>query len=297
VTPGGFGGCVVTVNLDVTRTSAGKLGDVQDLTFLYWDGSEFFGFCESDTDCAEGDRCVVGVCDGGEEGDSCQNPRDCDSGLLCSSTGRCSLGEKPDRCGNDFDCQGDLYCASLQCQDGSRGDFCVGGAGQCDERLACAASADGAVGTCTGGGPFESCTADEQCVDPLVCDGAICAECLQPSECEPGATCIEAVCSETLASCTTGGDCAADEFCTFLEVSGGPPQQVCIGCVTAGDCPAGEICSAGKCVECVSNTDCTADPLRNICSTGSCVECVSSADCPGDLLCNGGVCDIFPAPD
>lgn len=90
-------------------------------------------------------------------------------------------------------------------------------------------------------------------------------------------------------SCTVAGD---DSNCNGIV------NDAC-QCIVSTSCtdPASARCSAGVCVACASNTDCTHIPGAGVCSAGACVQCVSAANCALGQLCIANSCvTVLPVP-
>ncbi|MCA3014448.1 MAG: hypothetical protein INH41_18855, partial [Myxococcaceae bacterium] len=127
------------------------------------------------------------------------------------------------------------------------------------------------------------CVTDEHCGVGQTCIGGLCGPgcrdergaCELGQYCKPGAACVECV---TDAHCGPGRLCRAD---------------ACVpGCSAQHPvCPSGLTCdaSAGRCVQCTTNAQCTTPGLP-ICNpaTNTCVGCASNGDCtaPGAPVCN-----------
>lgn len=168
------------------------------------------------------------------------------------------------------------------------------------------------AGACT------KCTDSAACAirDPKkpICGGeGLCVECAQDSECSGGTPyCVENVCKACKddAFCATKGGsnkvCADSGLCVECKTDGqcsiDKPACVsnqCSGCAANGAAPGAcsvhnaskSVCDAARssCVECVSSSDCKADPNKPICAANSCKPCASDSQCEG----NGpGVCGL-----
>ena len=75
------------------------------------------GQCENNTDCANGEQCVDGACEGGGGGGgACQDDGDCVAGETCLA-GQCISpgGGLPGGCASHADCGADEQCLLNQC--------------------------------------------------------------------------------------------------------------------------------------------------------------------------------------
>jgi len=88
------------------------------------------GQCENNTDCANGEQCVDGACEGGGGGGgACQDDGDCVAGESCLA-GQCISpgGGLPGGCASHADCGADEQCLMNQClskcNTGSFGQLC-----------------------------------------------------------------------------------------------------------------------------------------------------------------------------
>jgi hypothetical protein len=93
-------------------------------------------------------------------------------------------------------------------------------------------------------------------------------------------------------SCTVAGD---DATCD------GKPNGGC-ECVVGSnalcaDTPATSKCDAtAKCVACTANADCSLVTGRTICSAGVCVQCTTDAQCTAPNVCTANTCVAPPPP-
>lgn len=81
-------------------------------------------------------------------------------------------------------------------------------------------------------------------------------------------------------SCTTSAECSDTQFCKNGRCKDYGD------CTEASDCFEDQKCHLGKCVQCVSNSDCSNYPGKPVCSPNNlCSQCNTTADCAS------GVCD------
>jgi hypothetical protein len=125
--------------------------------------------------------------------------------------------------------------------------------------------------------------------------------------CHPGqALCIAGAnnSSSTLAACTGSVGPLLADSCTVAGDDSNCDGTLNGGCecVVSTSCPspAASRCSAGKCVACSTNADCTHIPGLGVCSAGSCVECTATAAgaCAVDEVCDAATssCVLAPPP-
>jgi hypothetical protein len=196
-------------------------------------------------------------------------------------------------------------CATnLDCPDPSKA-FCVAGvcagcqlagAGAC---VAPTPACDLASGKCVG------CTADSQCAtDPAkaFCVAGSCVGCHTPGAAGCAArTDGKTVCATTGAAlgqcveCGSTTDCAnpAKGFCVNNACTG-CTAALCAGKVDGG---VSSVCAAsgpaaGRCVECVANSDCKTDPAKGFCVNNACTGC-TAALCAGSV--DGGAAALVCA--
>ncbi len=106
--------------------------------------------CLTGADCASDERCVAGDC---LPSDSCQNSRDCATGMVCSSAKICV------ECAADADCEEGMSCVGNACRDACTSDrACVAMGLLCDRNR----------GTCV------DCLEDEDCGTSLGCIDGVC---------------------------------------------------------------------------------------------------------------------------
>lgn len=150
------------------------------------------------------------------------------------------------------------------------------------------------------------CTGDDGCGLSLQCElgSGRCVECVDNTHCNQVGLgvcdvarhqCVEC---ESSTSCGTGYECVRDahrcvKSCSSLEecpagsVECDPERHLCEQCEVRADCLASDgthICigEAGVCVECISDTECSAPVGHCDRATNHCVECVDSDHCTSD---------------
>jgi Cys-rich repeat protein len=195
--------------------------------------------CTADSQCAQGQACISGVCQADNDGGQ---P---DGGLTCST---------------DSDCPGSQHCVSGQCIPGVVNPDAGIDGGQPDGGNSDAGITDGGI---TDGGV--SCNTDADCGVGQVCISNIC---MSPSPPDGG---IDA----GSAPCITANDCGAGEVCVNGACQGGPPDDGGVQCGTDSDCGVGGTCCGGFCANLQSDSSncgqcgavCAA---AQSCSTGQC---------------------------
>jgi Cys-rich repeat protein len=158
------------------------------------------------------------------------------------------------------------------------------------------------------------CQKDADCSSGSVCEvaSARCVQCLDDRSCTGGQICDLA--TRTCVECLDTAQCL-DEFNAHCQTDPSLPEPLntCAGCADNRDCAnkpgLGGLCrvSDGKCVECLSDAECSSNPNAWTCSqvgtcspcsfdpnaclpTGGCVECVSNAQCGDDA--GASVCKL-----
>lgn len=222
---------------------------------------------------------------------------DCSGHLECGATAFCQVGvdcmprcarRRPagESCEEARQCQEGLVCEDGACTElAPEGAECGGeGGALCELGLECLVPAPGGSGRCTDPGDLtgfgETCEPDlAHCADGLACleDATGGYACIEPTE-EPGA------------SCTLGlpGECAAGEYC---DLGGGLFGGTCRALPDAGEpCANLGLCSPGNvCVP--SATPPTCQPIMGngqpclidaMCRSNHCVDlvCASPIGCP-----------------
>ena len=130
------------------------------------------------------------------------------------------------------------------------------------------------------------CESDDECEpEGKVCDEGRgeCVECVETTDCSPGAVCVDDVC-EPPASCENSLDCADDPAGrTVCD----PATELCVECADVADCPENNECTNNQCVPfqpCTNSLDCNDG---QVCDTGAgrCVDCITKADCDDGETC------------
>ena len=176
------------------------------------------------------------------------------------------------------------------CPDPSKA-FCV--AGVC---LGCQGGLDGGANACTAPTPAcdlttgkcVGCTADPQCAadaSKSFCVAGSCTGCNTTGAIGCTArTDGKTVCATLGTAVGQCVECAADGQCTKDPAKGFCVANTCTGCATAGatDCSTrtdGKMAcaisgtSAGQCVECTADTQCTKDASKAFCVANACTGC------------------------
>ena len=125
-------------------------------------------------------------------------------------------------------------------------------------------------------GACVECLAHGHCADPTpVCRAGSCAA---ATPCGPDAPCAAGVCAEapTASGSTDAGD---------------PTEGRCVDCLTDADCSGvpcrAQVCATGE-VPCASTADCA--PYGMQCQGGHCVDCLVDAHCAVEDYCGDAVC-------
>jgi len=168
--------------------------------------------------------------------------------------------------------------------------FCVGGVCTACSASLCAGKVDGGTAVCattgTAAGQCVECVAPSQCTNPAksFCVNNACTGCTAN-------LCSGGVDGGTAAVCATSGsaagqcvECVADGQCTKDPAKGFCAGNTCMGC-TAALCSvrtdgkttcATTGTSAGQCVECSGDAQCTKDPAKAFCVSNACTGCSTS---------------------
>lgn len=166
-------------------------------------------YCQTDSECVEGQVCTKGVCAEPSELDdtgnlpqklafsTCRLNSDCDAGQ------RCADGTCLPECVNDRDCAPGQACDQGVCRQNSV-DACQSNA-ECTQ----------AGSSCVAGKCHCECHADVDCGDAETCDGCACQpapapECQISSDCDAGKQCLNGACA---CSCVSDRDCARGSLC------------------------------------------------------------------------------------
>jgi hypothetical protein len=124
-------------------------------------------------------------------------------------------------------------------------------------------------------------------------ENGVCVECHGKEGCGSG-ICFQGRCVE----CTNDAHCSGNDALVFCDtkhhVCSAPCDDHQGGKVTGGQatgCPNSMVCAtAGMCVGCRANHDCSGKKPYCDGSTATCVACLESEDCAGDSVCSSGVC-------
>ena len=225
--------------------------------------------CATDAECATGDPCVVGRCEGGVCATEviwapacCHGDEDCEDGnpltLDVCAAATCVGKPWPGACAADADCHAVGPCVTVACVAGAcvatSVEGCCLGDSQCDDGVSCT------VDRCANG----VCTNESAC-------------CKEASACDDGDDCTEDLCA--------AGACAHEATC----------------CAADGDCDDGDPCTADACngeacvhepPPCGDGVTCSADGCCGVCAVGATCGpdgvCVA-AGCEG--VGEGGLCD------
>ena len=254
--------------------------------------------CKSDTDCASNK--ATPYCDFSSGAcRACLVDKHCASYQVCNTTTwACVL--RPGACVADTDCKGTPktpYClanACVSCRSNSdcpRLNSCVGGACAytgCRSDQDCAPEATNKYCELVSK-KCVVCSKDSHCKATEVCDASTYTCKLKPS-CTTNADCKDPslpVCNTTSKSCVAclgASDCKKDPNSV---VAAACVKNVCVGCQASRDCQLGYLCTNGSCTEgCADKRDCPATKPTCDTTLKKCVECVSDTDCSGSSVCN-----------
>ena len=230
------------------------------------------GTCGVNQNCTDPTKafCVAGMCAG------CQTAgaTACGTQVCDVVTGKCVECTADPQCTKD---PSKAFCVANACT-GCNTTGATGCSARTDGKILCATTG-AAAGQCV------ECAADAQCTkDPAkgfcvanACTGCSATGCAARTD---GKT----VCASSGASSGQCVECAADSQCTSDPAKGFCVANVCTGCNTAGatGCAAridGKmVCStsgtsAGQCVECAADSQCTSNPAKGFCVANACTSC------------------------
>lgn len=236
--------------------------------------------CTDNRDCPGG-SCVAGKC----VKDSCRADSDCPEARICNEkTGHC-LPDEEGSCLTDADCDKEFICDAEEgkCKESGTqpGEKCTSEAecssGHClVEKQKCVECLNGDHCANVAGRPI--CRTKDN----------VCVQCIEKEDCAGGFLCVP-----QSGACVVG--CDADADC---EQSGKskcrPTDKICVECFSKDDCGTGKLCSeAGTCEPgCATPDDCTADLPKCMTSTGKCVQCLTLTDCTMGVCDYGGSCRL-----
>jgi Cys-rich repeat protein len=177
---------------------------------------------------------------------------------------------------------------------------CSGVTPVCDASGACRACADGectaptsrCVTSGAARGACVECIDSRDCAnDPArpICSNNACGPCTQGAECSLKSTSTPACAGGRCVQCSVDGDCmGTSPRCNTTS-------HLCQSCTKNADCSGNTpLCDTtkGMCRACATSPECTTAMLLPLCSTsgttaGACVQCTSNAQCSGTTpICN-----------
>lgn len=229
---------------------------------------------------------TIAGCACNNSGVTCMTEADCTNpaAKLCDPDARVCVA-----CVTDEHCQEGFVCLNGACEAGCRTDtdrcagvgFCKAGVGcvPCLQDTNCTAGQICTNNTCVNGCSAQNPT----CPSGQVCNPArgVCVECTSNAQCPnaPLTACDPA--TGTCVQCVTGADCRNPNspVCD-------PASHTCVGCLTNTDCPNG-VCQMNRCVQCLSDAQCSGNTPRCDTTTNTCVACIPGAtdNCPTGQYC------------
>jgi hypothetical protein len=221
----------------------------------------------------------------------------CETGANCAgATPVCNAAtHKCQACATDTDCSaptpacqtsGALAGQCTQCSSTTL-IACVGASSVCDSQ----------TGTCVG------CQTNADCAGSSpICNLSTntCRACQSSTDCASFSG--DPVCATTGTRQGQCVVCQADTDCPGTESICNPATNACTGCVKSTDCSGDTpVCNAtaGTCLACTTDPECAAIVRTGtqlpLCQTtgpsaGSCVQCRVNSDCSAGEMCTGGLC-------
>lgn len=275
------------------------------------------GTCQSDADCAGGQRCVAettatdliftcgsGNAGGGETGDACTADSDCAQNLCdagtcigpCQSTGDCAAGDNFSCDTRNVDIGGGNTDSASVCtpptpcaedDDCRVGEVCYVNSDGTNVETICRDANPG------GGELGQICSGDDVCANNLCGDTRfrdVClVPCAQDNDCsvngfvcgtvDVDGTDVSACVADTSTSCAAETDCGTGTDCAIIPtVSGSALESVCVP--TTGGASTG--------LECTEDDDCAS----LVCLNDRCAApCTDSAQCANSQLCTNNTVD------
>jgi hypothetical protein len=275
--------------------------------------------------CAAGTECGLGFC---AQGVCCSSActQTCMSCALAGSAGSCTniiQGQLPvtasqcvpsgvAQCGKDGTCDGNGGChllsAGTQCVAATCAGATFTSARSCDGSGTCLSSTSA---FCPGGYTCDTtnnvckitCTADTDCVAPLVCNGGVCSKkplgraCGAGSECALGfcqqGVCCSSACTGSCKSCALPG--ANLGTCSNVAAGGADPAALCQATATSTCGQDGTCNGSGACRLYAATTQCAAPscsgsrrtPARLCDGAGTCQTVTTSQCDPFECDTNG----------
>ena len=238
--------------------------------------------CNDGNACTQTDKCVAGVCVGG-------NPKSCTASDQCHTAGTCNP-------------------ATGTCSNPTKADGTA-----CNDGNACTQTDTCVAGACVGGSP-KSCTASDQChtagtcnpangtcSNPVAADGTSCND---GNACTQTDTCVAGACvGGSPKSCTASDQCHAAGTCNPANgTCSNPAATDGTGCNDGNACTQTDTCMAGVCVggslkSCTASDQChtagTCDPGTGTCSNPAATDgtgCNDGNACTQTDTCVAGVC-------
>jgi outer membrane exchange protein TraA len=241
--------------------------------------------CRDDNDCSQGLKCVRG---------QCKNPCNCcpdspfcvatETAIEYADVRNCSQCRTKADCGEGRDC--DLLNA--RCVDGAvpennKDDRCGPEGVNCP--VLTKDDPKGPRPFCFNAAVCTQCRFDYHCKAGTYCRNGDCVPCTHDRHCGPsckscGLAYEVAIDGDQVTSIKTD-----KPFC--LTPSGDVQASTCVRCLTDAQCGEGGVCNPST-HECENKCQVTCEPGK-LCDGGKCVECLTSSQCPCGQ-CQDGTC-------
>ncbi|HEY3445813.1 MAG TPA: hypothetical protein VGK67_05575 [Myxococcales bacterium] len=214
------------------------------------------------TACGTGGQCQLGACIICHDGDPCDGPDGCTTGVLSCAGGPTCTALTPKADGAA--CGSNKVCYQSQCVTCAGGGKCTSVDGCQTGKISCA------TGQPACDAPWTSEVDGTLCSSTGKCQGGVC------SSCTVGATCLsENGCQRGKIACTGGAVCS-----DYQDVANGTACK-------------GGVCNAGACMACVAGLPCESPDGCAAGSTscnGGTVKCGNLTFKNNGTPCSGGVC-------
>jgi Cys-rich repeat protein len=229
---------------------------------------------------------VFASCTCNQPGVTCATEADCTNPAVakCDTTNMVCVA-----CVVDEHCEEGFVCLNGACEAGCRTDTDRCPTGVCQPGVGCVQCATdaqcGAGQICTNNLCVQGCSAQNpNCPSGQVCNPALgrCVECTTNAQCPNSPLNVCDPTTGTCVQCASNTDCRnpASPVCD-------PSTRTCVTCLSNSDCPNNGTCNNNRCVQCLSDAQCSGTTPRCNTTTNTCVACLPGAtdNCPTGQYC------------